>query len=114
MFISQAHAQTANQPPAGGEWFLPVMMIGLLVFMYFTTIRPQRKRQKEHAELVNALSKGDEVLMSSGLMGKIVDLSDLYVVVNVSEKGALKFQRSHVPETLTKGTIKKLGAYRHR
>ena len=60
MFISQAHAQAANQPPAGGEWFLPIMMIGLLVFMYFTTIRPQRKRQKEHAELVNSLGKGDE------------------------------------------------------
>ena len=60
MFISQAHAQAANQPPAGGEWFLPIMMIGLLVFMYFTTIRPQRKRQKEHAELVNSLGKGDD------------------------------------------------------
>ena len=46
MFISQAHAQAGTPPPAGGEWFLPIMMIGLLVFMYFTTIRPQRKRQK--------------------------------------------------------------------
>ena len=110
MLISQAHAQAANQPPAGGEWFLPIMMIGLLVFMYFTTIRPQRKRQKEHAELVNSLGKGDEVLMSSGLMGKIVDLSDLYVVVNVSDKVDLKFQRTHVTATLPKGTIKTLGA----
>ena len=99
MFISQAHAQAANQPPAGGEWFLPIMMIGLLVFMYFTTIR-----------LVNSLGKGDEVLMSSGLMGKIVDLSELYVVVNVSDKVDLKFQRTHVTATLPKGTIKTLGA----
>ena len=110
MFISQAHAQAANQPPAGGEWFLPIMMIGLLVLMYFTTIRPQRKRQKELAELFNSLGKGDEVLMSSGLMGKIVDLSDLYVVVNVSDKVDLKFQRTHVTATLPKGTIKTLGA----
>jgi preprotein translocase subunit YajC len=105
MFISQAHAQTANSAPAGGEWFLPAMMIGLLIFMYFTTIRPQRKRQKEHAELVSSLSKGDEVLMSSGLMGKVMDLSDLYVVVNVSDKVDLKFQRTHVTATLPKGTL---------
>ena len=71
--------------------------------------QPQRKRQKEHAELVNSLDKGDEVLMSSGLMGKIVDLSDLYVVVNVSDKVDLKFQRTHVTATLPKGTIKTLG-----
>jgi preprotein translocase subunit YajC len=58
---------------------------------------------------VNSLGKGDEVLMSSGLMGKIVDLSDLYVVVNVSDKVDLKFQRTHVTATLPKGTIKTLG-----
>lgn len=110
MFISQAYAQAGTPPPVGGEWFLPIMMIGLLVFMYFTTIRPQRKRQKEHAELVSSLGKGDEVLMSSGLMGKIVDLTDLYVVVNVSDKVDLKFQRTHVTATLPKGTIKNLGA----
>jgi preprotein translocase subunit YajC len=110
MFISQAHAQAGTPPPAGGEWFLPVMMIGLLVFMYFTTIRPQRKRQKEHAELLSSLGKGDEVLMSSGMMGKIVGLSELYVVVNVSDKVDLKFQRTHVTATLPKGTIKNLGA----
>jgi preprotein translocase subunit YajC len=110
MFISQAHAQTANSAPAGGEWFVPAIMIGLLIFMYFTTIRPQRKRQKEHAELVSSLSKGDEVLMSSGLMGKVMDLSDLYVVVNVSDRVDLKFQRTHVTATLPKGTIKTLGA----
>ena len=46
---------------------------------------------KEHAELVSSLGKGDEVLMSSGLMGKIVDLTDLYVVVNVSDRVDLKF-----------------------
>ena len=109
MFISQAHAQAGTPPPAGGEWFLPIMS-GLLVFMYFTTIRPQRKRQKEHAELVSSLGKGDEVLMSSGLMGKIVNLTDLYVVVNVSDKVDLKFQRTHVTATLPKGTIKTLGA----
>ena len=59
---------------------------------------------------MSSLGKGDEVLMSSGLMGKIVDLTDLYVVVNVSDRVDLKFQRTHVTATLPKGTIKNLGA----
>ncbi|GIR83123.1 MAG: hypothetical protein CM15mP84_08710 [Cellvibrionales bacterium] len=46
MLIPQAYAQAAGQPPQGGGLFLPLMMVGILLFMYFTTIRPQRKRQK--------------------------------------------------------------------
>ena len=58
MLIPQAYAQAAGQPPQGGGLFLPLMMVGILLFMYFTTIRPQRKRQKEHAAMVSALKKG--------------------------------------------------------
>jgi preprotein translocase subunit YajC len=49
MLIPQAYAQAADQAPQGGGLFLPLMMVGILLFMYFTTIRPQRKRQKEHS-----------------------------------------------------------------
>ena len=52
MLIPQAYAQAAGQPPQGGGLFLPLMMVGILLFMYFTTIRPQRKRQKEHAAML--------------------------------------------------------------
>ena len=57
MLIPQAYAQAAGQPPQGGGLFLPLMMVGILLFMYFTTIRPQRKRQKEHAAMVAALRR---------------------------------------------------------
>jgi preprotein translocase subunit YajC len=110
MFISSAYAQSGSQTQGGDPTFLLLMMVGLFVFMYFTTIRPQRKRQKEHSELINSLSQGHEILLSSGLMGKIVKLSDLYVVINVAEKVDLKFQRTHVTAVLPKGTIKTLGA----
>ena len=106
--LSLPLAQAAAPAGGGLGQFLPIIL--LFVGMWFLIIAPQRKRQKEHAELVSSLGKGDEVLMSSGLMGKIVDLTDLYVVVNVSDRVDLKFQRTHVTATLPKGTIKNLGA----
>ena len=94
-FISQAHAQSAGSaPPPGGELF------------YFLAIRPQRKRQKEHADMVAALGKGDEVVTSGGILGKVVRLDDNYVVLQVADNMELKFQRVMISAVLPKGTIK--------
>ncbi len=108
MLISQAFAQSAAQPQQGGGWFLPIMMIGLLLFMYFTTIRPQRKRQKEHTEMVEGLRVGDEVMTSSGMLGKITSLEDHYMILNVAKNVDLKFQRIHANAVLPKGTLKSI------
>jgi preprotein translocase subunit YajC len=108
-FIASAHAQAAGQPPAGGEMFQILFLVGLFVLFYFIAIRPQRKRQKEHSEMVSALSKGDEVVTSSGILGKITSLDENYIVLNVSEKVELKFQRVHVHAVLPKGTLKSIG-----
>ena len=109
MLIPQAYAQTGGQPAQGGGLFLPLMMVGILLFMYFTTIRPQRKRQKEHASMVAALKKGDEVALSSGMLGKISGLDDNYLVLSVGNNVDLKFQKVHVTSVLPKGTLKSVG-----
>lgn len=109
MFISAAHAQAQQPAPAGGELFQIIFLVGLFVLFYFIAIRPQRKRQKEHAEMVAALSKGDEVVTSSGILGKIASLDDNYVVISVSDKVDLKFQRMHIHAVLPKGTLKSIG-----
>jgi preprotein translocase subunit YajC len=85
VFIATAHAQAPAPagPPAGAELFNILFLVGLFVLFYFIAIRPQRKRQKEHAAMVAALSKGDEVVTSSGILGKISSLDDNYVVLNV-------------------------------
>ena len=107
-FISQAHAQSAGAAgaPPGGELF----QIGFLVLMfglfYFIPIRPQRKRQKEHAAMVAALAKGDEVVTSAGILGKVIKLDDDYVVLQVADNTELKFQRVAVHAVLPKGTLK--------
>jgi len=109
LFIANAHAQTAGAAPAGGEMFQILFLVGLFVLFYFIAIRPQRKRQKEHAEMVGALSKGDEVVTSSGILGKVTGLDDSYLVLNVANNVEMKFQRVHVHAVLPKGTLKSIG-----
>ena len=106
LFISQAHAQTGGAPEGGGVAMQMIFLLGLFVFFYFIAIRPQRKRQKEHTDLITGLGKGDEVTMTSGILGKIVKLEGEYVVVEVNDKLELKFQKSAVHAVLPKGTIK--------
>ncbi|MEM1188056.1 MAG: preprotein translocase subunit YajC [Pseudomonadota bacterium] len=108
MLIPSAYAQAAQPAPAGGELFQIFFLVGLFVLFYFIAIRPQRKRQKEHAAMIGALSKGDEVVTTSGILGRITSLSDNYIVLNVSEKVELKFQRVHVHAVLPKGTLKSI------
>lgn len=107
-FIADAHAQAAGQPGPGGEMFQIVFLVGLFVLFYFIAIRPQRKRQKEHNEMVSALGKGDEVVTTSGILGKINKLEDNFVVLQVADNVELKFQRSHVNSVLPKGTLKSI------
>lgn len=107
-FIANAHAQSGPQPAPGGEMFQIVFLVGLFVLFYFIAIRPQRKRQKEHADMVAALNKGDEVVTSSGILGKITRLEDNFVVLQVADNVELKFQRTYIGAVLPKGTLKSI------
>ncbi|GAB5449746.1 MAG: preprotein translocase subunit YajC [Halioglobus sp.] len=108
-FIAEAHAQAAGAQPQGGELFQILFLVGLFVLFYFIAIRPQRKRQKEHAEMVAALNKGDEVVTTSGILGKVTSLDDNYMVLNVANNVDMKFQRVHLHAVLPKGTLKSIG-----
>lgn len=106
-FIQDAYAQAEAGGQANG-WFQFVLLGGLFLFMYFVIIRPQRKRQKEHQELTSGLSKGDEVVTTSGMLGKIVEVDDNYITLEVSDNVKLKFQKLAVHAVLPKGTIKSI------
>jgi len=87
-----------------------VLIVGMFLFMYLFIIRPQRKRQKEHAALVSALAKGDEVVMTSGMLGKVIKVDENYVVLDTGNSIQLKFQKIAVHAVLPKGTIKSIDA----
>ena len=109
LFIASAHAQAPGPAPQGGELFQILFLVGMFALFYFIAIRPQRKRQKEHAAMVSALNKGDEVVTSSGILGKITALDDNYMTLNVANNVDMKFQRIHVHAVLPKGTLKTIG-----
>ncbi|WP_322998566.1 preprotein translocase subunit YajC [Castellaniella sp.] len=103
-------AQAAGGEPNALMSMLPIIL--MFVILYFLMIRPQMKRQKDHKKMVSALSKGDEVILSGGMLGKISKVSDNYLTVEVGQSGDKAVesivQRSAVTAVLPKGTIKSL------
>jgi preprotein translocase subunit YajC len=106
VFISNAYAQAAA--PASGAsslmQFLPLVL--MFVVLYFIMIRPQMKRQKEHKAMIDALGKGDEVVIAGGVLGRVSKMGDNYLHVEVAPSVELQVQRASVVQVLPKGTYK--------
>jgi len=83
---------------------LPLIL--MFVVLYFVMIRPQMKRQKEHKSMIDALAKGDEVIIAGGLLGKVSKMGETYLSVEVSSGVEIQVQRSSVVQVLPKGTFK--------
>lgn len=83
---------------------LPLVL--MFVVLYFVMIRPQMKKAKEHKAMVEALAKGDEVIMGGGMLGKIAKLGETYLSVEVANGVEVQIQRAAVIQVLPKGTIK--------
>lgn len=109
LLIPEAAAQAqAGASQGGGDMFSIIMLVGLVVLMYFMMIRPQRKRQKEHENLVGGIAKGDEVVLTSGMLGKVIDVDDSYMTLDTGDGVKLRFQKVAVHAVLPKGTMKSL------
>ncbi|MCU7920575.1 MAG: preprotein translocase subunit YajC [Candidatus Thiodiazotropha sp. (ex Dulcina madagascariensis)] len=107
-FISEALAEA---PEAAGQadaitGLLPLVIFGAV--LYFLMIRPQVKRQKEHKKMVEALGKGDEIITSGGVAGKITDMGENFILVEISEGIEVKMRRQAVDTVLPKGSLKEL------
>ncbi|HDS1682371.1 MULTISPECIES: preprotein translocase subunit YajC [Pseudomonas] len=100
---ADAAAPAAGPAGTGFEW---IFLVGFLVIFYLMIWRPQSKRAKEQKNLLSNLQKGDEVVTNGGIAGKIVKVSDDFVVLEVSDTVELKFQKGAIAATLPKGTLK--------
>jgi len=107
MLIGQAWAQGSGSG-AGGDLLGLLPIVLMFVVLYFLMIRPQMKRAKDHKAMIEALQKGDEVVTSGGVVGRVAKISDNYVSLQIAENVEIMVQRPAVQVVLPKGTIKAL------
>lgn len=80
--------------------------VAMIVVFYFLLIRPQNKRAKEHRAMVATLEAGSEVVTSGGILGKVTDVSEQIISVEIADGVSVKVQRHTITQILPKGTIK--------
>lgn len=105
-FISDAVAEAAPAAQQADPMTSLIFFGGMILIFYFILIRPQSKRAKEHRELVSNLSKGDEVITNGGMLGKITEVNEQFVTLEIADNVAIKVQKPAVATVLPKGSIK--------
>jgi len=107
--ISNAYAAGSTGATGGGLQMV-LMLVVFGVIFYFMLYRPQAKRTKEHKNLIASMGKNDEILMSSGIVGKVAKISDdnPYIVVQLDETTKVTIKKDYVTAVLPKGTIQSL------
>ena len=102
LFVADAWAQSGAQSQGSGMQGL-LMLVVLMVVML---IRPQAKRAKAHKEMVSALQKGDEVVTNGGVLGRVTDIGEAFVTVEIADGVHVKIQRQMIAQVMPKGTLK--------
>ncbi len=103
--ISSAYAQAAGaaQP---APWSPLVLMLVFVAVFYLFVIRPQTKRAKDHRNMVAAIAKGDEVVLSGGMLGRVDEVGETFLRVEIADKVVVRVQKNAVTAVLPKGTLK--------
>lgn len=107
--FAQASAATATAAPQQQGSLSLLMIVGIFALFYFMMIRPQNKRAKQHKELISKLQKGDEIILTSGILAKVDKLmDDKYIKATLSNNVDIIVQREAVASVLPKGTLSSL------
>lgn len=104
--LSPAFAQAAAQQPNALVQFAPLVV--LVVLFYFLLIRPQMKRTKEHRQMLEKIAKGDEVLTNGGVAGRVINIGEAFLTLEIADGVNIKVQKQAVGSVLPKGTLKTL------
>lgn len=108
LFISEAGASAGGQAQ-GNPYSLIIMLVVFGLIFYFMILRPQQKRAKEHKKLMDSIAKGDEVLTTGGLIGRVTKVSETgYIVVALNDTNEVTIKRDFVAAVLPKGTMKSI------
>jgi len=102
--IPDAWAQGTGM--TGGGQLAPLLMMVFIAIFYFLLIRPQQRKAKEHQAMVAKLAQGDEVVTAGGLLGRVLDVGDTFVTLEIADGVRVKVQRFQVISLMPKGTLK--------
>jgi preprotein translocase subunit YajC len=105
LLIAPAQAQAVGAP-AGNPLTGLLLPLGFIAIMFFVMIWPQMKRQKALREMLSKLAKGDEVITNGGIAGRIEDVGDSFVTVEIADGVRVKLQKGAISAVLPKGTLK--------
>lgn len=103
--IPQAWAQGAPSPQGSPYGFL-FMMVAFVIIFYFMLIRPQQKKAKEHQAMISKLAAGDEIVTTGGILGRVMEVGDAFLTLEVADGVRLKVQKVQVASLMPKGTLK--------
>jgi len=107
-FISDAQAAAGGAPQGNDLFSTLIFMAVIFGMLWFFMIRPQQKRQKEHQALLSNLAKGDEVATSGGILGRVKDVNEQFVTLEIAQGVEVKLQKQAVGNVLPKGTLKNI------
>lgn len=102
--ISDAYAQAAA-PPGSGMSQIVILVVFVVVF-YFLLIRPQQKRMKDQQNMLSKLATGDEVVTTGGLLGRIIEVGDPYLVLEIADGVRVRVLKGQISQVVPKGTMK--------
>jgi preprotein translocase subunit YajC len=105
--INSAYAQATGAAPSGPSMLNTLLLPALLlVVFYFLLIRPQSKRAKEQREMLSKVAVGDEIATTGGILGKVTDVGEQFLTVEIADGVKVKLQKFQVASVLPKGTVK--------
>ncbi|MGB9428941.1 MAG: preprotein translocase subunit YajC [Gammaproteobacteria bacterium] len=107
-FIQNAYAAGDAAPQGGSQFITIIIFVVLIAFFWLFLIRPQQKKQKEHQKMLAAINKGDEVVTSGGVLGRVKEMGDQFITLEVAKDVELRVQRQSIGAVMPKGTLKNL------
>jgi preprotein translocase subunit YajC len=107
LLVSDAYAQSAGGPLGGGGMGPNIIILVVFVAVfYFLLIRPQQKRMKDQQAMLSRLASGDEVVTTGGILGRIIEVNDTFITLEIADGVRIKVQKSQVGQLMPKGTLK--------
>ncbi len=106
LLISDAHAQAAGATPGTPGAINLLFIVLMFVAFYFLLIRPQQKRAKEHQAMLSKLASGDEIVTAGGILGRVIEVGDGFITLEIAEGVRIKVQKAQVQQLVPRGTLK--------